>query len=212
MISVRSKNQVIPLSILGEICLRVINDMVCPNRAHHFHFACAAYGGDFSPKRFGNLHRKCPHAAGRTIDQHLLPWLNVSLVAQTLQGGDCRHRDGRGFLERHIGWFQRQCIFTRTHILGKSAPTTLGQVPEYLITWLKLRDVPANCFNLPRYGSAEDLVFWFEKPKAHEAHQERFPSQKMLVTRSGGCRKNFYQDFIVLWDRLLNFFQFKNIG
>ena len=32
--------------------------------------------------------------------QHLLPWLTVALVAQTLQGGDCRHRYRRGFLER----------------------------------------------------------------------------------------------------------------
>ena len=113
------------------------------------------------------------------MNQHLLSWLNLSFRAKALQSGDGRERDGRGFLEGHIGWFQRQGLLTRTHILCESAPTTLGQVPEYLITWLKLRDVPANCFNPPRHGSPEDGVFWFEKPKAHEAHQERVSFQEM---------------------------------
>src|SRR6266566_8816866 len=141
MVSVRSKNQVILLSIVGEIFLHVINDMVCPNRAHQVHIPRAAYGGDFSSKCFGNLHRKGTHAAGRTIDQHLLSWLNVSLVAQTLQGGDSRQRYGRGFLERQPGGFQRYCIFRNRNILGKSAKATRGYVPEYLIPGLKLRDV-----------------------------------------------------------------------
>jgi hypothetical protein len=67
-----------------------------------------------------------------------------------------------------------------------------------LLTWLKLRDVPANRFNPPREGRSENGMFWFEKPIAHEAHQERFPSQKMQLSCIDGCRMNFYQDFIVL--------------
>ncbi len=83
-----------------------------------------------SPERFGNLHRKRPHTTTRTINQHLLSGLNLSFRAQALQGGDCRERDGRCFLECHIGWFQRQCIFTRTHILGKSAKPYLVKSPN----------------------------------------------------------------------------------
>src|SRR5437660_8984399 len=161
MISVHSKNEVIPLPILGEICLGVINDMVCTNRAHHVHIARAAHGSDASPKRFGKLHRKRPYTTRRTINQHMLSELYLSLSAKALQGGDCRQRDGCCLLECHIGWFQRQCIFTCTHVLGKSAPTTLGQVPEYFITWLKLRDVPANRFNPPCHSRSEYLVFGF---------------------------------------------------
>src|SRR5436305_6254857 len=167
MISVRSKNQVITLPILGEIFLRVINDLICPNRARHVHIPRAAHTSHFSPERVGNLHRKRTHTTRRTMNQDLLPWLNLSFIAKSLQGSDCRHRYGRCFLEREIGRFQHKCIFTSTDILGKTAPN----VPEYLIIWLKLRDVSANCFDPPRNVRSEYGIFWFEKPIAHEAPQ-----------------------------------------
>src|SRR5207302_203615 len=75
MISVHSKNQVIPLPISGEIFLRVINDVVCTNRAHDVHIPRAAYGSHFSPKRFGKLHRKRTDTSRRTMNQNLLPLL-----------------------------------------------------------------------------------------------------------------------------------------
>src|SRR5436309_16015342 len=130
MISVHRKNEVIALPIFGEIFLGVINDLVCANRAHHVYIPRAAHGSDASPERFGKLHRKRSHTTTRTINQHLLSELYLSFRAKALQGGDCREMDGRCFLEGLIGWFQRHRIFTRTYILGKSAPTRLGQVPE----------------------------------------------------------------------------------
>src|SRR5258708_1595767 len=102
MISVNSKNQVIPLPISGAIFLRVINDMVCTNRAHYVQIPRAAYGGDFSPKRFGNLHRKRTHTTTRTINQNLLPLLNVSFIAKALQGGESPLRYGFCFLKRYL--------------------------------------------------------------------------------------------------------------
>src|SRR5712691_547907 len=90
MISVHSKNEVIALPILGEIFLRVINDLVCANRAHHVHTPRAAYASDFSPERFGNLHRKRSHTTRRTMNQHLLSELYLSFRAKALQGGDGR--------------------------------------------------------------------------------------------------------------------------
>src|SRR6266516_8190273 len=177
MISVHSKNQVIPLPISGEIFLRVINDMVCTNRAHYVQIPRAAYGGDFSPKRFGNLHRKRTHTTTRTMNQHLLPLLNVSFIAKALQGGESRLRDGCCFLKRESGRFQDQCIFRNSYIFGKTAKTILGCVSEYLITCLKLFYVSADRINSSRNVRSEYRVFWFEKLKAHEAHQERFTSQ-----------------------------------
>src|SRR5260370_20164635 len=106
MISVHSKNQVIPLSISGEILLRVINDLVCTNRAHYVQIPRAAYGGDFSPKRFGKLHRKRTHTTTRTMNQNLLPLLNVSFIAKALQGGESRLMYGFCFLKRSICRFQ----------------------------------------------------------------------------------------------------------
>src|SRR5437764_15457900 len=104
MISVHSKNEVIPLPIFGEIFLGVINDLVCPNRAHHVHIPRAAHASDESPKRFGKLHCKRPHTTTRTINQHLVSELYLSFTAKPLQGGDCRVRDGRALLEGDIGW------------------------------------------------------------------------------------------------------------
>src|SRR5947209_12859355 len=177
MISVGSKNQVILLPISGELFLRVINDVVCPDRAHHVHIPRAAYGGHFSSKRFGNLHRKRTHTTTRTINQNLLPLLNVSFIAKALQGGESRLRYGCCFLKRYIGRFQDQCIFRNRYIFGKTAKTILGCVSEYLITCLKLFYISANCFNPSRNVRSEYGVFRFKKPIAHEAHQERFTSQ-----------------------------------
>src|SRR6266566_3615616 len=212
MISVHSKNQVIPLPISGEIFLRVINDMVCTHRAHSVHIPRAAYGGDFSPKRFGKLYRKRTYTTRRTMNQNLLPWLNLSFIAKALQGDECRLRYGCCFLKRYIGRFQDQCIFRNRDIFGKTAKTILGCVSEYLITWLKLFYISANCFNPSRNVRSEYRVFGFEKPKAHEAHQERFSAQKMPVTRIYGSRMNLYQYFIVLRDQLFDLFKFQNIG
>src|SRR5437588_4898418 len=161
MISVHSKNQVISPPISGEIFLGVINDVVCTNRAHDVHISRAAYGSHFSPKRFGKLHRKRTDTSRRTMNQNLLPLLNVSFIAKALQGGESRLRDGCCFLKRYIGWFQHQCFFRNRYILGKTAKTRLGCVSEYLITCLKLCDVSANCFNPPRNVRTEYLVFWF---------------------------------------------------
>ncbi len=75
--------------------------------------------------------------------------LNLSLVAKALQGGECRARYGGRLPVGQVGWFQNDSIFRDAQILGKGSQ--LGATPEYLITWLKLRDLFADSFNLPRY-------------------------------------------------------------
>src|SRR5438132_9592019 len=178
MISVHSKNQVIPLPIAGAIFLRVINDMVCANRAHYVHIPRAAYGGDFSPKRFDKLYRKRTHTTTRTINQNLLPLLNVSFIAKALQGGESRLRYGCCFLKRYIGRFQDQCIFRNRYIFGKTAKTILGCVSEYLITCLKLFYVSANCFNPSRNVRSEYRVFGLRSPKPMRRIKNGFPLNK----------------------------------
>src|SRR5260370_7729063 len=134
MISVNSKNQVIPLPISGAIFLRVINDMVCTNRAHYVQIPRAAYGGDFSPKRFGNLHRKRTHTTTRTINQNLFPLLNVSFIAKALQGGESRLRYGCCFLTRYIRRFQYQSIFGNRYQSAKPPQPILPSLSNTLIT------------------------------------------------------------------------------
>src|SRR5712692_5490164 len=103
MISDSIKNQVITLSAFGEIFLRVINHMICANLAHHVQIPGAAHTGDFSTERFGNLNSKSTNATRCPMDQNLLPLLNLSSVAKTLQSRECRYRDGCGRLKRKVG-------------------------------------------------------------------------------------------------------------
>ena len=56
--------------------------MVCTNRARHVQIPGAAHGGHFSAERFGDLHCKGTHTTRRTIDQNLLPRLNLSRIAK----------------------------------------------------------------------------------------------------------------------------------
>ena len=43
------------------------------------------------------------------------------------------------------------------YILGKCARPAVGEVPEHVIAWLKLRDVSAYRYNLPRDVSPDNL-------------------------------------------------------
>src|SRR5207247_6783895 len=106
-ISYRIENQVVMLPIPGEIFLRIVNDMICANRAHHVQVPRAAYAGDFDPECFGELHRKRTHATTGAVNPNLLSGVDVPRIAQALHSGDGRYRDGGGLLERTISRFQR---------------------------------------------------------------------------------------------------------
>src|ERR1700693_1114964 len=89
------------------------------------------------------------------LHQNLLPGLDLSLIAKTLQRGDCRHRDRGSFLKRTIRRFQRHCVFRNRCVLG----TTSRLCPEHLISWLKLGYVVANGFYSSGDIIAESRVF-----------------------------------------------------
>src|SRR5438876_1193204 len=103
MIAIYGQNQIILLPISSAILMRVVNDMVCPNRTNQVHIPRAAHGSDFRPEGFCKLHSKGPNAASRPMNQHLLSGLNLSCITQTLQRGECRDRSGGSFLKRTIG-------------------------------------------------------------------------------------------------------------
>ena len=67
------ENQVVALRALREIFLRVIDDPVGAERAHQVDVARAAHAGDFGAEMFGDLYRERADAAGRAVDQNLLP-------------------------------------------------------------------------------------------------------------------------------------------
>src|SRR5260370_30411558 len=117
------KYQIILVSIFSEVFLGVINDMVCAKRAQKVQLAGVIHPSHLSPVEFGKLHCKRTGAATGTINQNLLPWLDLSFIANPLQGDHCRLRDCRYFLEFHTGCFYPQGFFTISDTLGTTTST-----------------------------------------------------------------------------------------
>src|SRR5919107_3823721 len=151
--------QIVLFSFLGEIFLGVINDVICAKRAYEILLAGAIHPSHLSPIQFGNLDCNGTGTTTGAIDQDLLPWLELSFIANPLQGDHCRLRDGRCFLECHTGWFQCQPVFRRTDILGKTTQTP-QDVAEDFITWSKSTDVSASHFDPPGYVRSENVLTW----------------------------------------------------
>src|SRR5712691_10421790 len=150
MIPSAVENQVITLPTFGEILSSVINDVIRADGSDHVHIPGTAYASDLCAERLGDLHSEGTHASRRPINEDLLPRLKVSLVAKTLQCGECRHRCRSRLLKRHAIWLHDQCRLGSTHILGKG-PTARA---EHLVAWFELRYVPANRFDLAGHINA----------------------------------------------------------
>src|SRR5712692_11346461 len=153
------ENQVVALRTFGEILFGVINDLICADRSDHVHISRTAHAGHFRSERLGDLHGERTHASRRAVNQDLLPRLNLSRVAKSLQCGDCRYRYRRRLLKRQVGRFQRHCsILENTHVLSESA----GSAAEYLVAWFELCYLAAHRFNSPRVVNAESCDLWSE--------------------------------------------------
>src|ERR1700676_3431210 len=109
MISYGVENQVITLPAPGEILLGVVDDLICADRSNHVHVPCTAYASHICAERPGDLHSERTHASRRAVHQDLLPAPDLSLVAKTLQCGECRDRYGSCLLERHVIRFHDYC-------------------------------------------------------------------------------------------------------
>src|SRR5712692_2146101 len=86
------EKEVVALPTFGEILSSVINDVIRADGSDHVHIPRTAYASNIRPEPLGDLHSERTHAARRTVNQDLLPRPNLSLVAKTLQCGECRDR------------------------------------------------------------------------------------------------------------------------
>src|SRR5215831_15317637 len=102
MIRDEVEDQVVTFSALGEVLLCVINDSICTNGSNHIQIAGTAYARDMCTERLGDLHGERTHASCGTVYQNLLPWLNVPLIAKTLQCSERRYRNRSGLLKRDV--------------------------------------------------------------------------------------------------------------
>jgi hypothetical protein len=113
-------------------------------------------------ERFRELNGEGAHASRRTDDQDLLPWLDSSVIAQTLQGGQRGQRYGRRLLERQVGRLQSQAFFRDTGVFGEATRHDMG---EYLITRAKPRHALADRLDLPCHLATEKTVLRFAQPE-----------------------------------------------
>ena len=159
MMTVYSQYQIVPLPKPREIYIGVINDMVCAYRSRYIHISRTAYGSDFSPKLFGNLHCKCADAARCALNENFVARLNPSPVAKTLERSHCRDGYRSCVLKRQVGWLRRQFLFRCTYVFGKSLSLE-SCYSEDLVACLKLLYVPANCLYSAGDITTDDRRFW----------------------------------------------------
>src|SRR5712671_4453679 len=99
------------LSTFCEILSGVINDVICADGSDHLNVPRTAHARNVRAERFGDLHSEGTHAARGAVDQDLLPRLNFSFVAKTLQGSESR----QGYRSR----FRKRSVI-RLHEIGRA--------------------------------------------------------------------------------------------
>jgi hypothetical protein len=79
------EDEIVALPTLGEVLVGVVDDVVCADRSDHVHVPRAAHAGHFGAEGLGNLHGERPNPSRRADDQDLVPRLDPSVIAQTLE-------------------------------------------------------------------------------------------------------------------------------
>src|SRR5437588_633735 len=129
-----------------KICLRVINDLVCPKRTQHVQFPRAVHSRHVSPKVPGKLYCKCPDTSTCTINQHLLSALE-SASSQKKHCVKSTNSKGGGFLIGHSGRFDCQHPVFRQACVLSIRTQTQSAPSKNLVTFPKSFYVFADCFN-----------------------------------------------------------------
>src|SRR5450755_814233 len=174
---------VVTLPTFREIFPGVINDLVCADGSDHVHIPRTAYPGHLCAERLGDLHSERAHASRRPVNQDVLSRPNLSLVAKTLQRGECRDRYRRCLLERHVIRLHDACRLGSTRILRKG-PTARAKdrVSRFELVYL-----PANRLNLAGHVNAQSLDLWFAQP-GHHSNEVRRASHEVPVQWIDGSR------------------------
>src|SRR6266566_863063 len=156
------KNHIIGFTVFGEICLRVINDLVCPNRAQHVQFPCAVHGSHFSSEVPGKLYRKRPDTSTGTMNQDLFSTLDMSF-SQQMHCFKSPNRKGGCFLIGHIGRFDGQHpVFRQACVLSIRTQTKTGP-SKHLVPLPKSCDLVADCLNFSGELLSQDHVSWSDE-------------------------------------------------
>jgi len=99
------EDDVVAPLVAGEILLGVVDDVIGAERSDQFHVPRTAHAGDLRAGRPGDLHRKGPDAARRTVDQHPGPRSDPAHMAHGDQRDQARPDRCGGLLERRARGF-----------------------------------------------------------------------------------------------------------
>src|ERR1700730_4976175 len=161
MVGKAVEDQVVVLPTLGEILLGVIDHVICADGSDHVHIIRCRYASHICAERLGDLHSERTNTSPCAVNQDFLSRLNLSLIAKTLQCGECRYGHRSCLLKRDILRLQDQRRLGSARILGKCPLevdpgfyTGILRITdtdaEDLVAGLKLGYVSADCLNLTR--------------------------------------------------------------
>jgi hypothetical protein len=131
----------------------------------------AGHGGHLGPVGLGDLDREGADTAGGAVDQDLVGGLDGSVVAETLEGGDRRHRHGRRLLERQAGRLQRHGVHRHRGVFGEAAVAVVQEVGIDLVAGLEPGDAAAGRLHLP--GDVDARILWFGRSRPRVARENR---------------------------------------
>jgi len=107
------------------------------------------------------------HAARRTDNKHLLFGLDLSCVAQAVEGSHAGDRNGCGLLEAEVRWFGREALRPGAGIFREGAVAR----PVYRVTLLEPRDVSPGRLDGPGGVRATNANLGLAEAKAHDPDQ-----------------------------------------
>src|SRR2546423_1005626 len=150
------EDEVVAFLTLGEVLPGVVDDMVSADRSDHVDVLRAAHACHLGTERFGDLHRERSEASRRAVDQNLVTWLDLPLVAKQLQCRGCGDPDRGCLLEREAGRLWHEVVRRGARVLGKGARAPA----ENLIAWAQLRHARTDGLHRPGDIRSRDSVLY----------------------------------------------------
>lgn len=126
--------------------------------------------------------------------------LDLSVVAESLQGRDGRDRNGGGVLERHVGRLRHEVVLSRERVLGEGAIAPA----EHLIAGLEPRHVRADCLDVPCDIPPRDELLRFVQPGAGDANEVRLAGDDVPVEGVDTGRADAHEHLVVPDRRLID--------
>jgi hypothetical protein len=106
---------------LGEVLVRVVNDVVRAERPDQFDVVRTAHTSDLGPQYLGDLDRHAPEPATSAVDQDTRAGPHLCHVAHGDEGGKSGHDRCRGVGEAESGGLLDDPRRRGRHVLGEGA-------------------------------------------------------------------------------------------